>query len=238
LPWPRPKGRFRLTKVGPMRTLILNFKNYPEVMGEGSVRLAEVAAKVAANSSVEVVVAPPVAMLGVVASRVKIPVFSQSLSDAVGDKTTGANLPESARAAGAVGTLLNHSEARVQVETLKSIIPRARQLGLRVCICANGVDEGAALSRLGSEYVAVEPPELIGSGIAVSKARPEVITRTVEAARAVGYRGAVLCGAGIVDGQDARRAVELGADGILVASSVVRAKDWEAKIADLAHSLE
>jgi triosephosphate isomerase len=221
-----------------LKSLILNFKNYPEILGQGSIRLAEAAAKVAASTNVEIIVVPPTAMLAMVASKVKVSVFSQALSGAVGDKTTGANLPESVRAAGGKGTLLNHSEARIPVAEIQAILPRTREMGLRVCLCANGSEEAAALSRMGSEYVAVEPPELIGSGIAVSRAKPEVVTRTVEATRKAGYRGMVLCGAGIVDGDDARRAVELGADGILVASSVVKSKDWEAKITELARSLE
>jgi len=84
----------------------------------------------------------------------------------------------------------------------------------------------------------VEPPELIGSGIAVSKAKPELIERTVSAARKAGYGGRILCGAGIVSGEDVAKAVELGADGVLVASSVVKAADWESKVRELANSLK
>jgi triosephosphate isomerase len=155
----------------------------------------------------------------------------------MGDKTTGADIPEAAKGAGAVGTLLNHSEARRPLAELRGLVPRVKGLGMKVCVCANGSGEAASLSVLGSDYVAVEPPELIGSGIAVSKAKPEVVRNTVEAVRRAGYGGKVLCGAGIVDGWDVKRAVELGADGILVASSVVKAKDWDAKIGDLARSL-
>jgi triosephosphate isomerase len=53
-----------------------------------------------------------------------------------------------------------------------------------------------------------------------------------------GFRGKVLCGAGIVSGEDVERAVELGAEGVLVSSSVVRARDWESKIVELADSLK
>jgi triosephosphate isomerase len=221
-----------------MKTLIINFKNYREVLGEGSLRLASAAAKVASRSSIEIAVAPPTSMLAAVASRVAIPVFSQSIAGGSGEKTTGADLPEAARAAGAVGTLLNHSEARRPLSELKALVPRAKKSGLKVCICANGSRESAKLSVLGSEYIAVEPPELIGTGVAVSRAKPEVVKATVEATRRSGYRGAVLCGAGIVDGDDVRRAVELGADGVLVSSSVVKARGWASKIDELARSLD
>ena len=93
------------------------------------------------------------------------------------------------------------------------------------------------MSAFAPEYLAVEPPELIGSGIAVSQARPELLRDTVASARGAGYSGRLLCGAGIVSGEDVRTAVRLGMDGILVASSVVKSKDWRAKVRELAAAL-
>jgi len=221
-----------------MKTLIINFKNYREILGEKSLQLAEAASRVASETRTEIIVAPPTSMLGAVASRVNIPVFSQSVGGGTGEMTTGADVPEAARAAGALGTLLNHSEARKPSAELRALVPRARSVGLRVCLCANGTRDAVALSALRTEYLAVEPPELIGSGIAVSRAKPQVVKLTVEAARRAGYRGKVLCGAGIVEGADVMKAVELGADGVLVSSSVVKAKDWAPKIRELARSLD
>jgi triosephosphate isomerase len=94
------------------------------------------------------------------------------------------------------------------------------------------------LARLEPDYIAVEPPELIGSGVAVSKARPELVSRTVSKVKQTGFRGKILCGAGIVSGDDVKKAVELGADGVLVSSSVVKAKDWESKIEELVYPLK
>ena len=221
-----------------MRTLVINFKNYSEVLGEGSLKLAAAAARAASRCDHEIVVAPPAFMLGEVAMKVEIPVFSQSLSGEAGEKTTGACLPEAVRSAGGSGSLLNHSEARKPAAELGALVRRSRAAGLKVCLCANGSREAASLSLLGTEYIAVEPPELIGSGVAVSRARPGVVKATVQAARKSGYRGRVLCGAGIVDGIDVEKAVALGADGVLVSSSVVKAKNWEKKIGELARSLD
>jgi len=221
----------------PVRTLILNFKNYGEVLGRGSVDLARAAARVASSIDVEVIVAPPSPMLALVSSKADIPIFSQSVTADVGDKTTGAVLPEAVKAAGASGTILNHSEARLPRKEIEELLPRLKSLGLAVCLCARSIGEAAVMARLGTEYLAVEPPGLIGSGIAVSKAKPGIVRDTVSAARRARYRGKVLCGAGIVEGEDVRRAVELGADGILVASSVVKNRDWQGKIRELAGSL-
>ncbi len=220
-----------------LKTLIINFKNYAAVQGEGSVSLARAAERVSREVRAKIIVAPPSPMLALTVSKVGIPVFSQSVGIVKGEKTTGAVLPEAVREAGAAGTILNHSEARLERAVLPELVTRLRRLGLKTCLCARDSREAAAISRLGPEYLAVEPPELIGSGIAVSRAKPQVVAGTVAAARKAGYKGKVLCGAGIVSGEDVRIAIELGADGVLVSSSVVMAKDWAAKIGELARSL-
>ena len=221
-----------------MRTLVVNFKNYPEVMGEGSVRLALAIEKVAEAVGVEAIAAPPTPMVSLVAAKARVPVYSQSVGSSVGDRTTGAILPEAVKGAGAAGTILNHSESRVPQAELKKLVPRLAGLGMEVCLCAQTPEEAAELSLLGTRYLAIEPPELIGSGVAVSRAKPDLIVKTVSAARQEGFRGKVLCGAGIVSGEDVSKAVSLGADGVLVASSVVKARDWESKLRELADSLK
>ena len=220
-----------------MRTLIVNFKNYPEVMGEGSVRLARAVQRVSESVGIQAIVAPPTPMLALVASKTNVQVYSQSVGSKSGDKTTGEVLPEAVKAAGAKGTILNHSESRRPPSELRTLFPRLVSLGMGVCLCSQTAGEAARLSSFGPKYLAIEPPELIGSGIAVSKARPELVQRTVLGVRRAGYKGEILCGAGIVSGEDVAKAVELGVDGVLVASSVVKAPDWESKVRELARSL-
>ena len=128
---------------------------------------------------------------------------------------------------------MNHSESRVSVETLRQIIERMRAIGLTSCACAATTEEAVEISALAPEFLAIEPPELIGTGRAVSKARPELLTETAEALEKAGYKGDLLCGAGIVSGEDVSIAIELGTKGILVASSVVKAQDWAAKLREL-----
>ncbi len=85
--------------------------------------------------------------------------------------------------------------------------------------------------------VAIEPPELIGTGIPVSKANPDVVVGSVEAVKGVSKNVKVLCGAGISTGDDVRAAIDLGTDGVLLASGVVKAKDPKKALLDLAGGL-
>jgi len=172
-------------------------------------------------------------MLHTIASTVKVPVFAQKVDLGEQGKSTGATIPESIKAAGCAGSLLNHSESRIPLDVLGRTIERMRGLGLTSCACAETADEAVEIAGLNPEFLAIEPPELIGTGRAVSKARPELLTGTAEALAGAGYEGSLLCGAGIVSGEDVAAAVRLGTEGILVASSVVKAPDWQAKLREL-----
>ena len=81
--------------------------------------------------------------------------------------------------------------------------------------------------------IAIEPPELIGSGRAVSKVNPSIITDSINAAKDVDSNVDLLCGAGIVTAEDVEIALELGSQGILIASGVIKAENWTEKINEL-----
>jgi triosephosphate isomerase (TIM) len=219
------------------RVFVINLKNYEEILGQGALKLAKVAEEVSSDLDIEIIVAPPVPSIASIASSVKIPVFSQKAEDAPEGKSTGAIIPEALKAWGCSGSIVNHSESRVPYEVIARVMVRLKKNGLRSCLCAETPEEVVSLSNLQPDYLAVEPPELIGTGRSVSKAKPEVITAAVRGAEAAGFGGMVLCGAGIVDGHDVMTAVKLGAKGILVASSIVKAADWGKKISELASAL-
>ncbi|MGI0090958.1 MAG: triose-phosphate isomerase, partial [Nitrososphaerales archaeon] len=172
-------------------------------------------------------------------SSVKFPqikFLAQHIDDAPVGSTTGFLVPEIAKASGARGSLVNHSEHRLDKETIENIVSRLRNLGMISVVCAKDDAEVATFAKFGPDFIAIEPPELIGSGIAVSKVRPEIISNSqgaLERSKPTGSKTKLLCGAGIVDETDARHAIELGAEGILVASGVVKARIWNEKIEEL-----
>jgi len=65
---------------------------------------------------------------------------------------------------------------------------------------------------------------LIGKGIAVSTANPAIIAGTVNEVKSIADIP-VLCGAGISTPSDVKKAIELGADGVLLASAFVNSPD-------------
>jgi len=211
----------------------INFKTYAQATGEGALRIAKAAEKIYKETGVTIVVAPQLADLYRIAQEVEIPVFAQHIDPIKPGSHTGHVLPEAVKEAGAVGTLLNHSENRMILADLEAAIRRAEDVGLMTMVCSNNPAVSAAVAALNPDYVAVEPPELIGTGIPVSKAKPEVITDTVELVKKVNPDVKVLCGAGISTGEDVKKALELGTVGVLLASGVTKAKDPEKAIWDL-----
>jgi triosephosphate isomerase len=105
-------------------------------------------------------------------------------------------------------------------------------------VCAQTAQEVAELADLSPNFIAVEPPELIGSGKAVSKVNPSIIIDSLQALAKNSMSTKMICGAGITDKTDVISALELGAEGILVASSVVKAKSWSEKLYDLASAFK
>lgn len=219
------------------RLFIINFKNYPEVSGKRSVELAKIAEKVARKLGIDIVVCPPHPMIAAVSWEVGIEVFSQSLDARLPGQSTGYVVAEIVRDAGATGTLLNHSEHSLKRREVEDSSKRAREAGLKVCLCIPGSSKVKYAMATRPEFVAIEPPELIGTGISVSRSKPAVLVNCAKKLREGGYNGRILCGAGITYGEDVKRAVELGMEGILVSSAVVKARRWEEKIEELGKQL-
>ena len=169
--------------------------------------------------------APQFADILSIAEAVSIPVFSQHVDPVPHGSYTGHVLLESVKEAGAIGTLINHSERRLRLFEIEAIIAKTRESDMVSVVCTNNTMVSAAAAALKPDVISLEPPELIGSGIAVSKARPEVVSDTVELVKRINPQAVTLCGAGITTGEDVSSALKLGTKGVLVASGIVKAKD-------------
>lgn len=215
--------------------LIINFKNYEEVSADRAIRLGETARQVAEKLQVEIILAPPHPALALIAKEIEIPVICQHVDDEKMGPSTGFTVPEIAKSYGAIGALINHSEHRIEMNSIASLVKRLRRLGMVSIVCAQEPQEVVEISTFEPDFIAIEPPELIGSGKAVSKENPTVITKSIEGA---GSRSRIICGAGISDKEDVSKAMELGSQGILVASGVIKATSWDKKITELASGMK
>jgi len=213
--------------------LLINFKTYIEGTGKDAVKLAKLIAKIARQKKADVVIAVEVADIYSVSRAVKIPIYAQHIDPVEGGAHTGAVLAKGIKENGAKGTLLNHSEKRMRYRDLRKSIEIAKKNKLRTVVCVNNIATLRRVRRFKPDYIAIEPPALIGTGISVSTARPGLIRKAVKVARGI----PLLCGAGISDGSDVKRALELGASGVLAASAIVKAHDQKAIILDMINAL-
>jgi len=216
-----------------MAIIVLNFKTYRESTGIEALRLAEICEDISREYSVQMVVVPQVADIHAISSAVNIPVYAQHVDGVGFGGFTGHVTAASLKAAGAAGSLINHSERRLKLAEIEASITACRSFGLKTIVCTNNVATTRSAAALEPDFVAVEPPELIGSGIPVSKANPEVIRGSVAAVKDIAPKVAVLCGAGIAHGEDLRSAIELGSEGVLLASGIIKAADQRKALEDL-----
>ncbi len=213
---------------------IINYKNYDEISGNNTQKLALVAQKIAKKYKIKIAIAPPHHLLGV---RYSGPILAQHTDNAKIGSTTGFVIPELLKKSKIAGSLINHSEHRIPPKDIEELVTRLRQLKMISVVCVQDVSEAAKYAKLNPNYIAIEPPELIGSGKAVSTERPELITEAAKAVKNAKNETKLLCGAGIVSGADVKKAIELGSSGILVASGIVKAKNWNKIVEEFAKAM-
>jgi triosephosphate isomerase len=213
--------------------LLINFKAYAEGTGKNAVKLARLIEQIAKQKRAQVAIAVETADIYHVSKAVKLPIFAQHIDPVEEGAHTGAVLASDVADNGALGTLLNHSEKRMKFADIRKSIQIARQTGLMTIVCVDNIVYVRRVRRFRPDCIAIEPPELIGTGVSISTARPELITRAVKAAGGI----PLLAGAGISNGEDVRKALELGASGVLAASAVVKARDQKAVILEMINAL-
>jgi len=216
--------------------IVLNFKTYSEATGEKAINLAKIAERVSREQDINVMVAVQHTDVYRVAGSVDLAVLAQHVDAREPGSWTGHVTAEAIKASGAVGSLVNHSERRLTLADIGAVVATLKKHNLLSVLCSDTPETSAAGAALSPDMLAVEPPELIGTGIPVSKAKPEVVTKTVEVVRRVNEEVIILCGAGISSPDDVAKAVELGTKGVLLASAYVKAKDPYALLSEMAQA--
>ncbi|MDP8012742.1 MAG: triose-phosphate isomerase [Nanoarchaeota archaeon] len=224
-----------------MGILIINYKSYKEAVDDG-LSIAEAAKEVSKELNVKIILSPPFTMLKDIAR------ISPSIAQGMDLEEPGAHTGHVSwyeiKKSGAVGVLLNHSENRIaskdgkiDYEKLSSLIHLCLDHGLDAYVCVENIEEAEKVVSFNPTAIAYEPPELIGGNISVSTAKPSVVRdfcNTVKKAS----NSLALIGAGIKSGEDVRKSLSLGADGVLVASGIIKAKDFSAAIRELSLPLK
>ena len=168
-----------------------------ESSGENALELARALKSASEESGITMVAAPQAADIYRIQDQISLPIFAQHIDPITPGGHTGSNLIETLIEAGISGSLINHSENRMKLADIDEVIQLCKQNDIESCVCTNNIATSKAIATFSPDAVAVEPPELIGTGIPVSQAQPEVVEDSVKGVKSINKKIKVLCGAGI-----------------------------------------
>ena len=211
--------------------ILVNFKLYKETFGDGALKLAEICKKVSQKSGVKII--PVVSSLDAVRIKEKLnmEVYLQAVDEFNEGAKTGFISPVHAETLKIDGAILNHSEHRIKPGTIKKILTDwPKNFNSVVCISSLGQAEGWA-KNIKPNMIAYEPKEFIGNKEkSVASEKPEIIKRIVEKYPKI----PILVGAGIHSKEDVMVSLKLGAKGVLISTFIVKAKDPEKELTEIA----
>lgn len=217
--------------------IVVNVKTYAECTGKKVFELAKICEEVVEETGTSIAICPQQVDLARIASSVNIPCFAQHVDTVEQGIPTGFVTLESIKEAGAAGSLVNHSGHELKIAEIEYIIKNASRLDLLTIVCTNSIAVSKSIAMLKPSAIAIELPELVDTDQAVSKVNPGIVEGTVREVKKIDEKIVVLCGGGITKGEDVEAAIELGADGVLLASAVIKAKDSRAVLFDLCSGL-
>ncbi len=214
-------------------TIAINFKAY--AFGNNALEIAKIIDEYARDyPHHEVIIAVPLIELKSISTLVRyVDVFAQTADNVELGPYTGKTPIEALVMNGARGVVLNHSENRITLHDLESLTQKAKDYALKVLACASTPEQSAAIAEIGSDYIAYEPPELIGSGRSVSSEYPQSIKKASKKVRASSATSKLLVGAGITSHRDVEESIYLGAEGVFISSAIMKAKNIEQKLDDI-----
>jgi triosephosphate isomerase len=203
--------------------------------GERMLKLAKAVDKICEKYDLDVIMTPQYADIRLLAENTeRIHVYAQHMDALVPGRGLGSVLPESIKAAGAVGVMLNHAEKKLTLDEVRATIARADEVGLATIVCADSVEEVTAIAKMSPNLIVAEPTELIGTGVASDM---NYVRDTIEAVRKINPDIMVLQGAGISGPDDVANVIRAGAQATGCTSGVFKAADPEAAAEEMLYTL-
>ena len=191
--------------------------------GERMLKLAKAVDKICEKYDLDVIMTPQYADIRLLAENTsRIHVYAQHMDSLVPGRGLGSVLPESIKAAGAVGVMLNHAEHKLTIEEIEKAIKRADELGLATMVCADSVEEVKAIAKLGPNILVAEPTELIGTGKPADK---EYVDEVIRVIREINPDIKPFPSAGISKGEDCYNIIKAGASASGCSSAIAKAEN-------------
>jgi triosephosphate isomerase len=191
--------------------------------GKELLKLALHADRMSAKYRVQIIFTPQYVDIPLLARSTKnLLVFAQHMDSLPVGRGVGSVLPEAVKAAGAVGTLLNHAEKKLSLPELERTIQRADEVGLASMACADNLEEAVEIAHMRPNIIIAESPDLIGTGKRLAN-NSQVVAGINKAIWAIDPGIRVLHGAGISCGQDVYDIIAAGSQAAGSTSGIIKA---------------
>lgn len=201
------------------------------IYGKQILELAKAADIAAKKYDVDIIFTAPYADIRMVVEETEnLFVFAPHMDPLPVGRGLADILPESIKAAGAVGVMLNHCEKPVTLPVLRKTIQRADEVGLMTIVCADSIAEAKAIAIFEPNIIVAEPTELIGTGETSSL---DYVHASIEAVKSINPEILVLNAAGIKSGRDVYNVVYAGAEATGSSSGIVKAPDSAAMVDEM-----
>jgi len=207
--------------------IFINFKTYEKGTGKRVLDLVKIIENVAKEENANIAICVEAPSIYRISKETTLPIYAQHVDPINFGSNTGRILAESIKESGAEGTLLNHSERKMDFFDLKRTVERCKQAGLKTILCVRDIEEAKKTLYMSPNFIAFEDQNLIGSGVSISTKMPEKIREFSEFVVKNNSDTMPLCGAGISKSKDVRLAMEMGVRGVLVASAIVSSENPE-----------
>lgn len=214
--------------------LIINCKNYDCIDEKSIIKLSKIIKEISFKYKIQIIIAPPHHLL-TIPLRYKIPVLAQHVDNIDKNNSTGFLILKSIKISKINGSLINHSEHRITRNDIIDLIQKIKKLNMISVVCVENVGELKSYLEYNPTYIAIEPKNLIGTNRSVTTENPEIIKHASNILE--NHKTKLLCGAGISSSNDVTKATELGANGVLVSSSIIKSTNWYEKINEFANAM-
>lgn len=209
--------------------IVLSLKTYQESSGEEVLKLARIAEKVSRDTNVPIWLCAQAFDIYRLSRTVSLPIWAQHVDPIDPDRHSGWLSPYSAKLAGAVGSVINHAEHTLDFDTIKKTVSKCKEYDLKTLVITDTIDLAKKVIDLKPDYLAFERPDLIGGEVAMIDVEADNIKQVIDLSPMP-----VIVGAGIRTGENVKKTLSLGGAGVILASAVVKAKDQEAALSELA----
>jgi triosephosphate isomerase len=205
------------------------------IYGKKVLELAKAADAASAKYDVSIIFTTPCPDIRIVSEETQnLLIFAPHMDPLPVGRGLADILPESIKAAGAVGVMLNHCEKPLSFSVLRQTIRRADEVGLMTIVCADSIAETKAIALLEPNIIVAEPTELIGTG---KTSDLSYIQASIAAVKSINPEILVLNAAGISSGKDVYKVIYAGAEATGSSSGIVKAPDSAAMVDEMIHAV-